>query len=66
VKALLGFRAKGRDVIEGCGGYQLREGAAHWHSMIDGGNFYSFGGFRFLRSPIANATREVETARKER
>jgi hypothetical protein len=28
VKALLGFRAKGRDVIGGNEGYQLREGSA--------------------------------------
>jgi hypothetical protein len=26
VKALLGFRAKGRDIIEGTEGYQVREG----------------------------------------
>ncbi len=30
VKTLLGFRAKGRRVMEGGGGYQLREEAAHY------------------------------------
>ena len=38
VKALLGFRAKGRDVIEGCEGYQLREGAAHYQAPFEAGN----------------------------
>ena len=33
VKALLGFRAKGRDVIEGCEAYQLREGVAHYEAF---------------------------------
>ena len=31
VKARLGFRAKGRDVIESNEGYQLRESPAHYH-----------------------------------
>ena len=30
VKTLLGLRAKGRRVMEGGGGYQLREEAAHY------------------------------------
>ena len=35
MKALLGFWAKGRDVIEGCEGYQLREGAAHYQAFFE-------------------------------
>ncbi len=35
VKTLLGFRAKGRDVIEGSEGYQLREGAAHYQALFE-------------------------------
>ena len=35
VKALLGFRAKGRDVIEGSEGYQFREGAAHYKALFE-------------------------------
>jgi len=38
VKALLGFRAKGRDVIEGCEGYQLREGVAHYKALFEAEN----------------------------
>ena len=38
VKTLLGFRAQGRDVIEGCEGYQLREGAAHYEAFFEAGN----------------------------
>ena len=34
VKALLGFRAMGRDVIEGGDGYQLREGAASYKALF--------------------------------
>jgi hypothetical protein len=38
VKALLGFGAKGRDVIEGSEGYQLREGAAHYKALFEAEN----------------------------
>ena len=38
VKAQLGFRAKGRDVIEGCEGYQLREGATHYKALFEAEN----------------------------
>jgi len=34
VKTLLGFRAKGRDVIRGSEGYQLREGSAHYKALF--------------------------------
>ena len=34
VKALLGFNAKGRNVIEGSEGYQLREGAVHYTAFF--------------------------------
>jgi len=34
VKALLGFRAKGRDVIESGEGYQLREGPGHYKALF--------------------------------
>jgi len=34
VKAFLGFRAKGRDVIRGSGGFQLREGPAHYNQEL--------------------------------
>ena len=34
VKALLGFRAKGMDVIEGSEGYKLRESAAHYNALF--------------------------------
>ena len=38
MKALLGFGAKGRDVIEGGEGYQLREGAAHYEAFFEAEN----------------------------
>jgi len=43
VKALLGFRAKGRDVIEGAKGYQRWEVSAQYNAlfgakMVDIGN----------------------------
>ncbi len=38
VKGLLGFRAKGRKVIEGCEGYHLREGGAHYQALFDAEN----------------------------
>jgi len=38
VKALLGYRAKGRDVIGGNEGYQLREGSAPYKALIGAGN----------------------------
>jgi hypothetical protein len=38
VKTLLGFRAKGRDVIEGSQWYHLREGTAHYHAFFGAGN----------------------------
>ena len=34
VKALLGFRAKGREVIEGNEGYQVREGPAPYNVLF--------------------------------
>jgi hypothetical protein len=34
----LDFRAKGRDVIEGGEGYQLREGAAHYQAFFEAEN----------------------------
>ena len=34
VKSKLGFKAKGRDVIEGDGGYQLREEAAPYMTLF--------------------------------
>jgi len=34
VKALLGFRAKGRKVIEGVEGYQVREGSARYGALF--------------------------------
>ena len=34
VKALLGFRAKGRDIIEGDEGYQVREGPATYNALF--------------------------------
>jgi putative transposase len=34
VKALLGFRAKGRDIVEGGEGYQVREGSATYHTLF--------------------------------
>ncbi|MBL7174394.1 MAG: hypothetical protein ISS66_01090 [Desulfobacteraceae bacterium] len=38
VKALLGFRAKGRRVIEGSEAYHLREGSAHSGAFFGGEN----------------------------
>ncbi len=38
VKTLLGFRAKGRDVIGGSEGYQLREGAVHYKALFEAEN----------------------------
>jgi putative transposase len=38
VKARLGFRAKGRDIIEGGEEYQLREGAAHYQAFFEAEN----------------------------
>jgi hypothetical protein len=38
VKALLGFRAKERDVVEACEGYQLREGVDHYRAFFEAGN----------------------------
>jgi putative transposase len=35
VKALLGFRAKGRDIVEDRGGYQVREGPAVYNSLFE-------------------------------
>ena len=35
VKARLGFRAKGRDVIESGEGYQLRESPAHYKALFE-------------------------------
>ena len=35
VKARLGFRAKGRDAIEGGGGYQLREKSAGYKALFE-------------------------------
>ena len=34
VKARLGFRAKGRNVVEGGKGYQLRESPAHYKALF--------------------------------
>ena len=34
-KARLGFRAKGRNVVEGGKGYQLRESPAHYKALFD-------------------------------
>jgi hypothetical protein len=34
VKAILGFRAKGRDIIGVSEGYQLREGSAHYNALF--------------------------------
>jgi len=36
VKALLGFRAKGRDVVQGDEGYELREGAGSYKAVFEG------------------------------
>jgi len=38
VKALLGFRAKGRDFVEGGQGYQLREAAAGYKPLFEDEN----------------------------
>ncbi len=38
VKGLLGFRAEGRDVIEGRERYHLREGAAHYQALFEAEN----------------------------
>ena len=35
VKATLGFRAKGRDIIEGTEGFQVREGDATYNAFFD-------------------------------
>ncbi len=35
VKTFLGVRAKGREVIEGDGGYQLRGGSEHYAAHFD-------------------------------
>ena len=35
VKACLGFRAKGRDVIESGERYQLRESPAHYKALLE-------------------------------
>ena len=34
VKALLGFRAKGRELIEAGKGYQIREGPASYNALF--------------------------------
>jgi hypothetical protein len=34
VKAQLGFRAKGRDIIEGNEGYHVREGSAPYNALF--------------------------------
>ena len=34
VKALLGFRAKGRDIIEGNEGYHVREESASYNALF--------------------------------
>ena len=34
VKALLGYRGKGRDIIEGTEGYQVREGPALYNALF--------------------------------
>ncbi len=36
VKALLGCKAKGRNIIEAYEGYQLREGAAQYSTLFGG------------------------------
>src|SRR4030042_2680638 len=38
VKALLGYRAKGRDIIGGNEGYQLREGSASYKALFGAEN----------------------------
>jgi REP element-mobilizing transposase RayT len=38
VKALLGLRAKGRDVVEGCAGYQLREDSVRYKPLFEAKN----------------------------
>jgi hypothetical protein len=38
VKQFLGIRAKGRDVVEGGQGYQLREGAADYKPLLEDEN----------------------------
>jgi putative transposase len=38
VKALLGFRAKGREVTDGGDGFQLREEAADYMALFEGEN----------------------------
>jgi hypothetical protein len=38
VKALIGFRAKGREVIEGGEGYQVREGPAVYNPLFGAEN----------------------------
>jgi putative transposase len=38
VKALLGFRAMGRAVIEGAGGCRLREGEGRYRAAFEAGN----------------------------
>lgn len=35
MKALLGLRAKGRDIVDGCGGYQLRESSARYKALFE-------------------------------
>jgi hypothetical protein len=35
VRTLLGFRAKGRDILAGDEGYQLREGAASYKGLFE-------------------------------
>jgi hypothetical protein len=34
VKTLLGYRAKGRDILEGAEGYQVREGPAGYNDLF--------------------------------
>jgi hypothetical protein len=34
VKALLGYRGKGRDIIEGTEGYQVREGPVTYNALF--------------------------------
>jgi len=36
VKALLGFKAKGRNIIESGEGYQLREGGVRYKALFEG------------------------------
>jgi hypothetical protein len=38
VKALLGFRAKSRDVVECSGGHQLRESAVRYEALFEAEN----------------------------